>query len=554
MRPYQVYAVEQMVRKIEDQTGNGYIWHTTGSGKTLTSFKAAEIAANQDNVYKVLFVVDRKDLDIQTKKEYDKFSSSASGVASVNSTRELVSKLQDNSSSKIIITTIQKLDRAINKINENSEVFDKKFILIFDECHRSQKGDMHSRINRAFKNNQKFGFTGTPIFSENSDSFYTTESVFGKCMHKYLIDDAINDGNVLTFDVDYKGLKEVYSEEELKYAYGTEDFIRLVARDVVSLHDKKTHKREFNAIFATNGIDRALKYYDYFSELNKVQLEQDENYKPLKITCVFSVTDNEEGHSEENKVVHKDAMANIIEDYNEMFKDDKDKPHFNGYDADQRNRFIRNVAEKVKRNEIDILIVSDMFLTGFDAKCLNTFYYDKNLKMHNLIQAFSRTNRVSNKANKRLGNIVSYINNKEDVDEAVELFSSGGTIPSLPKYYDFLISLNDNLNTLKENYPTAQDVNDLKGNKAKLEFAKLYRQILRDRKIIETFREFTYDDLQITKQEFEDYSSAYFAIKIEPTGDDEKDETEPFDFEIELIRSDRITYDYIQGIGMRFST
>ena len=412
MRPYQIYAVEALVTRAFETNNNGFIWHTTGSGKTLTSFKASQILAKEPNIKKVFFLVDRKDLDSQTLAEFNKFEPDS--VDTTDKTDTLVKQIKDINK-PLIVTTIQKMANAIKNdkySNIMNEYKEEKVIFIIDECHRSQFGQMHKAINKHFKNAQYFGFTGTPRFFENrSQEGRVTADLFEKCLHTYLIKDAIKDGNVLGFSVEYiktfDGGFDESDDEKVKAIDKEEVFmcderIDLVANHIINIHNAKTKNKQYTAIFTVQSIPMLVKYYDKFKEINH----------DLKIAGIFSFGANEES---EGKDEHsRDSLERMITDYNKMFD--------TNYSTDTFSSYFSDVSKKVKTAKIDILIVVNMFLTGFDSKTLNTLYVDKNLKYHDLVQAYSRTNRVE-KATKPYGNIVCYRNLKKNTDDALCLFS-----------------------------------------------------------------------------------------------------------------------------------
>lgn len=398
MRPYQIFAVETLVTRALETNNNGYIWHTTGSGKTLTSFKVSQILANEPSIKKVFFLVDRKDLDSQTIKEFNKFEPDS--VDTTDKTEKLVQQIRDINR-PLIVTTIQKMSNAIKspryeKIMEQYR--DDKVIFIIDECHRSQFGDMHKAINRHFHNAQYFGFTGTPRFEENkSQDGRVTADLFEKCLHTYLIKDAINDNNVLGFSVEYintiRGNYDEFDETKVKAINTDEIFmndqrIEEIATHIINNHASKTRNQEYTAIFTVQSIPMLIKYYDAFKAINH----------KLKIAGIFTFGANEdsEGRDEHSR----DSLERMITDYNQLFK--------TNYSTDTFSSYFSDVSKRVKNAQIDILLVVNMFLTGFDAKTLNTLYVDKNLKYHDLLQAYSRTNRVQ-KTTKPYGNIVCYI-------------------------------------------------------------------------------------------------------------------------------------------------
>ena len=411
LRPYQYYAVEKILDRVQNTNKNGYIWHTTGAGKTLTSFKAAQLVAELDGIDKVLFVVDRHDLDTQTKSEYEAFEPGA--VDGTDDTYELVKRL--NSDKKIILTTIQKLNTAIKKDFYNKRIQDlrdKKFVMIFDECHRSHFGECHRNIVNFFRNLQIFGFTGTPIFPENAKQDITTFEVFGECLHKYMIKDAIADENVLGFLVEYyQGKLDSNEQSEIR--------MKTIAEFIVNNFRKSTFDGEFNALFAVQSVPMLLKYYKIFKDLQP----------DIKIAAIFtyapntSQDDDKTGMNQgfETDSVQADELQAIMDDYNAHFGTAFTTDNFGAYYDDINERMKKR---KAGMEPIDLLIVVGMFLTGFDAKKLNTLYVDKNLEYHGLLQAFSRTNRVLNEK-KRFGKILCFRDLKDKVDESLKLFCDG---------------------------------------------------------------------------------------------------------------------------------
>jgi type I restriction enzyme R subunit len=608
MRPYQIAAAERILSRIIISTNykkmgtneaGGYIWHTTGSGKTLTSFKTAQLASALPFIDKVLFVVDRKDLDYQTMKEYDRFEK---GAANGNtSTRVLQRQLEDRDEKgnpheyKIIVTTIQKLDIFIRK-NKQHEIYKKHVVLIFDECHRSQFGDMHRAIIRSFKNYHLFGFTGTPIFAANASSggnplLRTTEQAFGGRLHSYTIVDAINDGNVLPFRIDFTDTikkhkhiidKKVYSIDREKaladprriseiVSYVLEHFDQKTKRssyytfsakwEEADKHNPKImiEKREtrrvagFNSIFATASIPMAIMYYD---EFKKRIAEKNRN---LIIATIFSFSANEEETDgllpEEDFSMDnldqssRDFLEDAIRDYNETFSTNFDTS------SDKFQNYYKDLSLRVKNREIDILIVVNMFLTGFDATTLNTLWVDKNLRMHGLIQAFSRTNRILNSM-KTYGNIVCFRDLKKETDDAIALFGNkeAGGIVLLKTFEEYYNGYYDNVEykpgykemiaILTTEYPLGQPI---LGEEAEKEFIRLYGAILRLRNILTSFDEFEGKEI-LSNRDFQDYQSVYIDLYHEyrkgPDGDKEII-NDDIVFEIELVKQIEVNIDYI---------
>ena len=586
MRPYQISATERILSKIQLANNykwvgkidaGGYIWHTTGSGKTLTSFKTAQLASQLDYIDKVLFVVDRKDLDSQTQKEYDRFSK---GSANGNtSTKILKAQLEDKyeNKSKIIITTIQKLGHFV-KQNKNHEVFRKNIVLIFDECHRSQFGELHLAIAKTFKNYFMFGFTGTPIFPKNSNGssktlFKTTEQTFGDKLHTYTIVNAINDGNVLPFRIDYiNTIKEKENIQDKKVnaidiekAMSDPNRIREIVSYVVEHFEQKTMRNKhyelkeqrlsgFNSIFAVSSIPVAKKYYLEF----KKQLE--EKNKNLTIATIFSYSANEEENTDnlddesfdtENlDLSSREFLEEAISDYNKKFGTNFDTS------SDGFQLYYEDLSKRTKNKEIDILIVVNMFLTGFDATTLNTLWVDKNLRMHGLIQAFSRTNRILNSI-KTFGNIICFRDLQNETDEAIALFGNkeAGGIVLLKTYEEYYNGYEDDKGREKEGY--SQLIEELQnkfpideqiiGEQNKKEFIILFGNILKIKNILSAFDKFAGNEI-LSEREYQDYQSIYIDLyeEIKKTKNTDKESiNDDIIFEIELIKQVEINIDYI---------
>lgn len=586
MRPYQISATERILSKIQLANNykwvgkidaGGYIWHTTGSGKTLTSFKTAQLASQLDYIDKVLFVVDRKDLDSQTQKEYDRFSK---GSANGNtSTKILKAQLEDRyvNKSKIIITTIQKLGHFI-KQNKNHEVFKKNIVLIFDECHRSQFGELHLAITKTFKNYFMFGFTGTPIFPKNSNGssktlFKTTEQTFGDKLHTYTIVNAINDGNVLPFRIDYiNTIKEKEGIQDKKVnaidiekAMSDPIRIREVVSYIIEHFEQKTMRNKhyevkeqrlsgFNSIFAVSSIPVAKKYYLEF----KKQLE--EKNKNLTIATIFSYSANEEENTDnlddesfdtENlDLGSREFLEEAISDYNKKFGTNFDTS------SDGFQLYYEDLSKRTKNKEIDILIVVNMFLTGFDATTLNTLWVDKNLRMHGLIQAFSRTNRILNSI-KTFGNIICFRDLQKETDEAIALFGNkeAGGIVLLKTYEEYYNGYEDDKGREKEGY--SQLIEELQnkfpigeqiiGEQNKKEFIVLFGNILKLKNILSAFDKFAGNEI-LSEREYQDYQSIYIDLyeEIKKTKNTDKESiNDDIIFEIELIKQVEINIDYI---------
>jgi type I restriction enzyme R subunit len=606
MRPYQIAAAEKILSRIEISTNykktgtieaGGYIWHTTGSGKTLTSFKTAQMATALPYIDKVLFIVDRKDLDYQTMKEYDRFEK---GAANGNTSTKVLQKQLEAPDARIIITTIQKLDVFIRR-NKTHEVYKKHIVLVFDECHRSQFGEMHSRIIKTFHNYHIFGFTGTPIFAVNAPSggnpmLKTTEQAFGEKLHTYTIVDAINDGNVLPFRIDY--IDTVKSKDDIKdkkvraidteRALAAPERIRQVTDYILDHFDQKTYRNQnrsyfahqvitnvesvvssqhnktkeqkearrvngFNAIFAVASIPMAMKYYTEF----KRQLK--ERNRDLVVAIIYSFSANEDDlqdtlpdenfDTDQLDKTSRDFLEAAIEDYNKEFNVNYDTS------ADKFENYYKDLSLRVKNREVDMLIVVNMFLTGFDATTLNTLWVDKNLRQHGLIQAFSRTNRILNSV-KTFGNIICFRDLKKATDEAVALFGDkeAGGIVLIKTYREYYhgydegekhnpgyIELIDRLNT---DYPISRAII---GETAQKDFIRLFGSILRLKNILTAFDDFAGNEI-LTERDFQDYQSVYIDLYqdfIKGKDTDKESINEDIIFEIELIRQIEVNIDYI---------
>ncbi len=582
LRPYQYYAVEAIIDRINTSEKNGYIWHTTGSGKTLTSFKAAQILTKLPEIKKVVFVVDRKDLDYQTTKEFNSFSDGS--VDGTDNTRVLVNQFLDKhvdkkgvaKDSSLIITTIQKLNNAINKrkyLTQMESVKDDKVVFIFDECHRSQFGETHKNITGFFKNAQLVGFTGTPIFPTNAvgNKFgkRTTAELFDEMLHKYVITDAINDENVLKFSVEYLGRykqKDGASIEadieveniDVKELLDSDQRIQKVVDYVLANHDRKTHSKEFNGMMCVGSIEALCKYYEEFKRRDH----------RLKIATIFSYKANEddkdadgiysfdgdhfETTTEQPINEHsRDKLESYIQDYNKLFGS-----NFTTKDPKSFYNYYNDISKKVKNREVDLLLVVNMFLTGFDAPTLSTLYVDKNLKHHGLIQAFSRTNRIVNEK-KSHGNIVCFRNLKQATDDAIALFSNKDAkdVILMKPYAKYVEQFNGDALRLLGITPTIESVNSLPHEEAKLEFVQAFRALMRTKNILDGFTEFKWSDLMLNEQLFEDYKSKYLdlyeSLKHQGEGDGASSILEDVDFELELLHKDEINVAYILALLAR---
>ena len=543
MRPYQIYAVENIVNRATETKNNGYVWHTTGSGKTLTSFKASQILSNEPNIEKVFFLVDRRDLDSQTISEFNKFEPDS--VDMIDNTYNLIKQIKD-SNKKMIVTTIQKMS---NAVKSNSHILDdyrnKRVIFIIDECHRTQFGDMHKVVANHFENAQYIGFTGTPRFIDNkSQDGRVTTDIFEKCLHTYMIKDAIRDGNVLGFSVEYISTFKSHideNDETKAEAIDTEEVwmanerINSVVRHIISKHDSKTRSKQYTAIFTVESIEMLIKYYDAFKSINN----------DLKVAGIYTFGINEESKGI-NKEHSRDSLERIMKDYNEIF-DTK-------YNTDSFKNYFADVSKRVKKAQVDILLVVDMFLTGFDSKALNTLYVDRNLQYHNLIQAYSRTNRVE-KETKPYGNIVCYRNLKRNTDDAIKLFSNEENTDTvlMLSYDEYIEKLKEKLLILLKIAPTPKSVDNLEREEDQKEFVLAFREISKLILRLKSFTEFefTEDKLGISEQTFEDYKSKYFAIYDSLEKHRSKDEVsilDNIDFSIELLYTDIINVSYITNL------
>ncbi len=564
LRPYQYYAVERIIKRVAESSDNGYIWHTTGSGKTLTSFKASQILIEQPDIRKVLFVVDRNDLDYQTIKEFNHFSEGS--VDSTSNTNMLVKQLEDDKV-KLIVTTIQKLNNAITKSKYEARIDKLKqanMVIIFDECHRSQFGETHGRITAFFRAAQLFGFTGTPIFAETAMSTATgkktTEDLFDKCLHKYTIEDAIRDDNVLGFSIEYVGRyqqKDSATEIDIEVEgietrelLESDDRLDKITDYIIHHYDRKTHSKKFNAMFCVSRVDVLIKYYQL------LQQKKEEGKHDLKVATIFSYVANEEDKGatddnpspdglpdEEAKVdLHtRDYLERFIGDYNKMFQ-----TAYTTKDSKKFYEYYRNVSKRVRQREVDLLLVVNMFLTGFDAPNLNTLYVDKNLRYHGLIQAFSRTNRLKGEE-KSHGNVIAFRNLKEATDKAITLFSNKDAATTIlrPPYEEYIDAVNEAIADLLKMVPTVDSVNELASEYDKAEFVTQFRTILRLINKVKSYADFTYEDLDLPLQTIEDYKSKYLDIH---DGRREKEKVsilDDIDFELELIHRDEINVTYI---------
>ena len=551
LRPYQFYAVEKILDRVQNSNDNGYIWHTTGAGKTLTSFKAAQLVSELDDVDKVMFVVDRHDLDTQTQSEYEAFEPGA--VDSTDNTDELVKRLQSNS--KIIITTIQKLNAAVSKTwysNKIETIRHSRIVMIFDECHRSHFGDSHKKIMKFFDNAQIFGFTGTPIFTENAVDGHTTKEIFGNCLHKYLIKDAIADENVLGFLVEYYHGNEVVDNDN-------QARMEEIAKFILNNFNKSTFDGEFDALFAVQSVSMLIRYYKIFKSLNP----------KIRIGAVFTYAANNSlddeqtgmgtGQYAKEGVGEADELQTIMDDYNNMFGTAFTTENFRAYYDDIN---LRMKKKKADMKPLDLCLVVGMFLTGFDSKKLNTLYMDKNMEYHGLLQAFSRTNRVLNEK-KRFGKIVCFRDLKNNVDTSIKLFSNSDNSEDIvrPPFEDVKKEYKCLATEFLKKYPTPSSIDFLQSENDKKNFVLAFRDIIRKHAEIQIYEDYSEDaeDLGMTEQQFNDYKSKYLDITVgfieppvipsvvaeDPVPYGNSQGLEDIDFCLELLHSDIINVAYI---------
>ena len=547
MRPYQVYATEALIRQATLTNRNAYIWHTTGAGKTLTSFKTAQILSTLPHIKKVIFLVDRKDLDTQTTEEFNKFE--AGSVDATDKTTVLVRQIKDKNR-QLIITTIQKMANAVNnpRYADVMDLYrDEKVVFIIDECHRSQFGDMHKDIVRHFRNAQFFGFTGTPRFEINGKTegkvVQTTDKLFGECLHTYLIKDAIFDNNVLGFHIEYiNTIKGDYDENDptmteaidVGELYMADKRMSLIANHIIQNHKSKTRNKQYTAIFAVSSIPMLIKYYDIFKSIKH----------DLNISAIFSYGANEdyEGHDEHSR----DALERIIADYNKTYNTNFSTDTFTGYHKDISDR-----VKGKKTKPLDILIVVNMFLTGFDSKPLSVLYVDKELAYHDLLQAYSRTNRVE-KETKPWGIIVCYRNLKQRTDEALALFSQGHAEDIVTKAFEYYVQkFNEITAQIRQIALVPEEIDLLQSEDDQKAFVILFRELSRYMLTLKTFVEFNIDHsgLDMTDQEFQDYKSKYLMLYRKVNGDKEVVSVlNDVDFCIEIIESDKINVAYIMNL------
>ncbi|RWX54344.1 type I restriction endonuclease subunit R [Photobacterium chitinilyticum] len=585
LRPYQFYAVEAIINRVKTTDLNGYIWHTTGSGKTLTSFKAAQIMTSLNEVDKVVFVVDRKDLDYQTALEFNAFAKGC--VDSTDNTSMLFHQLLDkpikgkkvneSRNTKLVVTTLQKLNNVVTKkryLNEMEALQNKRIVFIFDECHRSQFGDTHQNITQFFKGAQLFGFTGTPIFAENAVAKNsikkTTKDLFGECLHPYVIVDAIRDNNVLKFAIEYVGRYQYKDGSNNNLDIEVEDIdtkellssparLDKISDYIIAHHRRKTHSGDYNAMFCVSGVPELVQYYEL---LAKKKAEGKHN---LKIATIFSYEANEEeeyelGNGEASdvkeaaakylndaqtvKLHSRDKLESFIGDYNQMFG-----TSYTTNDSESFYNYYKNISKRVKAKEIDILLVVNMFLTGFDAPKLNTLYVDKNLKNHGLIQAFSRTNRLLDET-KSHGNVVCFRNLKKAADDAFTLFSNKQPNESIvvPPFEVLLADFDKAYDALMAITPTVDSVDDLPDEEAQALFVRQFRELMRLKNMLGNFADFDMDSTAMSAQEFQDFTSKYADLNRQLRENSTKEKVsilDDVDFELELMHRDEVNVGYI---------
>ena len=599
MRPYQIYAVKAIVNSIQEHKGNGFIWHTTGSGKTLTSFKASTLLKDNPNIEKCLFVVDRKDLDRQTREEFNKFQEGC--VEENTNTETLVRRmLSEDYANKVIVTTIQKLGLALDPNNKNNykerlqALSDKRIVFIFDECHRSQFGENHKAIKEFFPKAQLFGFTGTPIFDDNATykqidgtvgSYVTTKDIFQNPLHNYTITHAIEDRNVLRFHIDYfKPEKNVTVEST--------DHKKAVANAILKKHDAATHSKRFNALLATASINDAIEYYELFKEIQANKLKEDENFVPLNIACVFSppaegnkdvqqLQEDLQQEKADNKVEpekKKKALEAIISDYNKQYGSNHRITEFDLYyqDVQQRIKFQKfSNADYPRKNKIDLVIVVDMLLTGFDSKYLNTLYVDKNLKFHGLIQAFSRTNRILNDT-KPYGNILDFRQQQAEVDRAIALFSGESVAerakeiwlvdpaPKVIEKYQEAVQAMGKWMEDKNMVAEPQEVYNIKGDAARVEFINRFKEVQRLKTQLDQYTDLNEEqkakiDELMPEEQLRSFRSSYLEIAKQlkeiqqKEGDKAPENIQQLDFEFVLFASSVVDYDYIMNLIAKYT-
>lgn len=585
LRPYQYYAAEAIIQQVSTSDDNGYIWHTTGSGKTLTSFKASQVVMDLPGVHKVVFVVDRKDLDYQTMKEFNAFKKDSVDVT--DNTHSLVKQLTDDT--KLVLTTIQKLNNALSKTRYGhrlAHLQQKKLVFIFDECHRSQFGDTHKRISTFFAKSQLFGFTGTPIFADNASKNdlgkRTTKDLFGTCLHKYVITDAIRDQNVLKFGIEYvgryKNKSNTFIDIEVEAIDKQEVFdspkrLDKIVDYILAYHDQKTFNKAYSALFAISSIDNVIAYYELFKK------KKEEGKHNLRIATIFTYGANEADRDAQDHLPDdtyslaeqrlsmaaeprtayinshsRDKLESFIGDYNQMYG-----TSFSTKDGKQFENYFKDISKRLKerekasfndeKNRLDIVLVVNMLLTGFDAKKVNTLYVDKNLRQHGLIQAFSRTNRILGEQ-KSQGNILAFRNLKQATDDAITLFSNKEAIETvlMPPYEAIASKFDAALQQLRAIAPTYKSVDDFPSEEEDAAFVKAFRSLMRSMNALQSFADFDWEDLDIDEQEYEDYKGKYLDLYDQIKQDSRKQKTSilnDIDFELELIHRDIINVAYI---------
>ena len=575
LRPYQYFAVEAIVDRVKTGRKNGYIWHTTGSGKTLTSFKAAQILTALPKVHKVVFVVDRADLDYQTTREFNAFQPDS--VDNTNNTKSLVKQFADET--KLIVTTIQKLNNAISSSRHEkamADLVDRRIVFIFDECHRSQFGETHKRITAFFTHAQMFGFTGTPIFKDNAARNLlgkrTTKNLFGDCLHRYVITNAIKDQNVLRFSVEYWGklrrrdgtlIDDQVASIDTKEFFENPERIGSIVDWIIQNHGRKTHGKDFTAILAVSSVDALIEYYEAFKERKRGSADD------LRVVTVFTSGTNEDDKDADGLIgdpdfniengdtrnTHsRDKLQEFIRDYNKLYN-----TKFSAKDSDAFYGYYKDIAKRVKERDkkgfndndrVDVLLVVNMYLTGFDAKKVNTLYVDKNLRYHGLVQAYSRTNRILSEV-KSQGNIVCFRNLKAKTDEAIALFSNKDASEEIliEPYEDYVAKFNEGVKILRSIAPTVNSVDALISEDEELKFIKAFRNLIRILNVLKSFSQFSFGHLDLDGQEFEDYKSKYLDLfdkaRSEKEGGDRASIIQDIDFELELIQRDEINVAYI---------
>jgi type I restriction enzyme R subunit len=579
LRPYQYYAVERIVEQVKVSRKSGYIWHTTGSGKTLTSFKAAQILTGFPKVTKVVFVVDRADLDYQTTREFNHFAKGS--VDGTNNTRELVKQFGD-AGRKLIVTTIQKLNNAVSndRYDETMQVLkDERIVFIFDECHRSQFGETHKRITEFFSRAQMFGFTGTPIFADNAArnalGMRTTKDLFGEQLHQYVITDAIRDQNVLKFSVEYWGklkrkdgslIDEKVAGIDTKEFFENPDRTEGIVGWIIANHGRKTHNGDFTAMMAVGSVDALIQYYEQF------KAKRDARLHDLRVVTIFTFAANEEDKDADGLIGDPDfnitstapehrhsreKLDEFIADYNKLYGTNfgtKSNDGFYNYYKDIAKRIKERDKEGFQDNDrVDVLLVVNMYLTGFDAKKVNTLYVDKNLRYHGLIQAYSRTNRILNDV-KSQGNIVCFRNLQDNTDEAIALFSDKNANEEIliEPYEVYVERFNEGVKELLQIAPAPKAVDFLKDENEQLAFIKAFRKLMRILNVLMSFSQFVWSNLFMDQQTFEDFKSKYLDLydqtRSRPELEDKASILDEVDFELELIRRDEINVAYILAL------